>query len=70
MKIEISQKYCKGCQICVNICPKKVFSKSKLRNNYGTEMPEASSPENCVACRLCEKMCPDGCIDIEETEEK
>lgn len=70
MKIEISKKFCKGCQICINACPKHVFSKSKIRNNYGTEMPEAARPEDCIACRICEKMCPDGCIDVEENEEK
>ncbi len=70
MKIEISKIYCKGCEICVNACPKKVFRRSKLRNNYGTEMPEVYNAEECIACRICERMCPDGCINVEESTEK
>ena len=63
--ITIDKACCKGCNICISVCPKKVFSKSKVRNNYGTAMPAAIKPKNCILCRMCERMCPDGAINVE-----
>lgn len=69
-KITVDKACCKGCGICINVCPKKVFVMSKARNKYGTNLPEAKSPEGCALCRLCEKMCPDGAIDVKKEENK
>ena len=66
--ITIDKTCCKGCTICLPVCPKKIFVKSRQRNNYGTAMPGVNEPENCVVCRMCERMCPDGAIDVEKTE--
>ena len=65
-KITIDKACCKGCGICINVCPKKVFVMSKNRNKYGTGLPEAKSSEACVVCRMCERMCPDGAIDVKK----
>lgn len=66
--ITIDEACCKGCNICLTACPKKIFIKSKKRNNYGTSMPAVSKPENCIACRMCERLCPDGAIDVKAEE--
>lgn len=63
--ITMDKTCCKGCDICIAICPKKIFVKSKKRNSYGSSMPEIQRAEECIACRLCEKLCPDGAIDVE-----
>lgn len=55
----IREKWCKGCNICVAYCPKKVLS---LRNGKVT----AERPHDCIGCRLCELRCPDYAIEIRE----
>lgn len=67
--ITIDKACCKGCDICISICPKKVFTRSKNRNKYGTNMPEAANEKECVQCGMCERMCPDGAIDVTGEEE-
>lgn len=62
--ITIDKTCCKGCDICISVCPKKVFVRSKNRNKYGTNMPEAANAKECVQCGMCERMCPDGAIDV------
>lgn len=64
-KITVDKARCKGCGICYTACPKKIFVKSRKRNDYGTSMPDTKGSDNCVVCRMCERLCPDGAIDVE-----
>lgn len=64
--ITIDKACCKGCNICLSICPKGIFVKSRQRNDYGTAMPAVEAPEKCITCRMCERLCPDGAIDVEK----
>lgn len=70
MKVTVDAVRCKGCGICLAFCPKNVFSYSKKRNTYGTPTPEAAREKDCIACRLCEKLCPDAAIQVDEEETK
>ena len=54
----INRDWCKGCGICVAMCPKDVLVLD------GDEKALASHPEKCIACRQCEKMCPDLAIEV------
>jgi 2-oxoglutarate ferredoxin oxidoreductase subunit delta len=67
MRIIVDEKLCKGCSICVNICPKKVFDIS-TQLSTGYNISTASKPQNCIACRLCEMSCPDFAIEVLDEE--
>jgi len=66
--ITVDRTCCKGCGICLSVCPEKIFVKSKKRNDYGTNMPEAVKTEKCRGCGICERLCPDGAINVEGEE--
>lgn len=59
----IRERYCKGCNICVAFCPKKV-----LALHEGKVVAER--PELCVGCRICELRCPDYAIEVRESNGK
>ncbi|WP_094605306.1 hypothetical protein SPSIL_002950 [Sporomusa silvacetica DSM 10669] len=49
-------KYCKGCGICVELCPKKVLKLDELGKIV------VGTPDDCVACGQCQLRCPDYAI--------
>lgn len=64
-QVIIDKAYCKGCNLCVNVCLKAALIKGKERSNLGYLMPDFII-ENCTGCSNCELVCPDIAISIEE----
>ncbi len=62
--IEIDEDLCKGCDICVEFCPLKVFEKSEKLNRKGYYVPIVAKEDECVGCRLCELLCPEFSISV------
>lgn len=60
--ITINSNLCKRCGICIEFCPKKIFS----QNNDRTPFPEYQ--DKCIGCKLCELRCPDFAIKVEVKE--
>ncbi|MEW6545717.1 MAG: 4Fe-4S binding protein [Bacillota bacterium] len=70
MKIPcIDETWCKGCGLCISECPRQVLGWSGKRNRKGYNLPAALEPQKCNACRLCELICPDLAIYVEEEEQ-
>jgi len=59
----IRERWCKGCDVCVAFCPKKVLA---LQNGKVVVV----NPEDCIGCRLCELRCPDIAIDVQDKSKK
>lgn len=62
---------CKGCEICVSVCPKNIIAIDAAQVNNKEYHPAFIQPEqmeDCVGCLSCALMCPDVAISIfEET---
>ncbi|MCK5398952.1 4Fe-4S binding protein, partial [bacterium] len=68
-KIIILEDRCKGCDFCVEHCPRDVLGISTQFNEKGYHPPEVINEENCTFCGLCERICPDFAIYITTEEE-
>ena len=66
---QIDNDRCKGCSLCVSICPKQVLELSKELNAKGYYPAYQARPEDCIVCALCCTMCPDVAITITEINE-
>lgn len=59
--VKVKQEWCKGCEICVAYCPKKVLAMDRFK-------AYVRKPEECIGCLQCETLCPDFCIEVEVIE--
>lgn len=66
---EIDREKCKGCGLCVAVCPKNVLELMKELNAKGYFPAYQARPEDCIHCTICCVMCPDVAISIVETAE-
>lgn len=60
---------CKGCGLCVTVCPKKVLEISNEVNTKGYFPAYQVHPDDCNFCAICCTMCPDVAITITESIE-
>ncbi len=67
-KLTFHAERCKGCGLCVAICPKKIVSMDHPVNSKGYAPAGVENEEACIGCASCAVMCPDGAIEIYQTE--
>lgn len=65
-KITVNSNWCKGCHICVEVCPRQVLAVDEDAFLRGFHPVRVVSPEDCTICRQCELLCPDLAIIVEE----
>ena len=70
-KIIIDSERCKGCGLCVEVCPKNsiIISKRSNKNGYFPAEPVPSAVEgannnDCTGCAMCAIICPDAVIKV------
>ena len=68
VRIEINGKWCKGCLICVEMCPRHVFDVDEATYVEGVHPVVAARPGDCSKCMQCELLCPDLAIDVIDEE--
>ena len=62
----IDKDRCKGCGLCVLVCPKNVLEMSSEVSAKGYFPAYQARPEDCIYCAMCCTMCPDVAITITE----
>lgn len=59
----LNRQACKKCGVCVELCPRQVFTTDD--EGY----PNPTNIERCTSCKLCELWCPDYAIEVEVSED-
>ena len=64
--VSIQEERCKGCAYCVEYCPRNVLVRSDRFNLKGYHPPDVKPSDDCAACGLCELICPEFAIHVQE----
>lgn len=60
--VRIDVESCKGCELCIPVCPPRVLEMSKEVNGIGFRFPILL--DGCTGCELCAEICPDYCFEV------
>lgn len=58
IRLEITEAWCKSCDICVKLCPERCLELNEL------QIVRLKDEDACTGCRLCEWLCPDFAIAV------
>jgi 2-oxoglutarate ferredoxin oxidoreductase subunit delta len=65
LPLEIAVDRCKGCELCVGVCPKHVLeSDLAVVNRLGYHPIRLTDADACTSCALCARICPDAVFTI------
>ncbi|MGI6087570.1 MAG: 4Fe-4S dicluster domain-containing protein [Kiritimatiellia bacterium] len=67
-KVTVNKTYCKGCGLCIEVCPRKLLSLTNDYNQQGQPLAQLDRDGICIGCRQCALICPDAAIEIEQIE--
>ena len=64
--IEFREDRCKGCSLCMTVCPKQIITMSPRFNKSGYKVVEVldETLEKCTSCAASALICPDYAIRV------
>ncbi len=62
-KIVVDTEKCKGCEVCIPVCPTNVIEMVEEVNGKGYHYMQQVR-EECTGCTNCAVVCPDGVITV------
>lgn len=66
-KVFFDDELCKGCGLCVAVCPKRILQLDQDRLNSRGYHPASCIDQNrCIGCAFCAVQCPDSVITVEK----
>ena len=66
-RVTFDRDRCKGCELCVSVCPKHIVAIDlDVINRKGYHPSGVVDMAACIACASCAKICPDSVITVEK----
>jgi 2-oxoglutarate ferredoxin oxidoreductase subunit delta len=62
--IEVNEKYCKGCELCIGFCPQHVLDLDKDHLTSKGYHPVQLIAEGCTGCAICALICPEAALTV------
>jgi len=63
--LDIATDRCKGCELCVHICPKHCLALDEsVVNALGYHPVRLTDASACTSCALCARICPDAVFGV------
>ncbi|PCI34657.1 MAG: ferredoxin [Flavobacteriaceae bacterium] len=62
--IVVDSEICKGCEVCIPVCPEDVIRMTPQVNRKGYHYAYMENPEACTGCTNCGIVCPDRAISV------
>ena len=62
--IEVSDTYCKGCELCLSVCPQEVLRLDMTHLTSRGYHPAHIYKDGCTGCAICAVICPDAAITV------
>jgi len=65
LPLEIATDRCKGCELCIAVCPKDVLALDlTVVNRLGHHPVYLIDAAGCTSCAFCARICPDSVFTI------
>jgi 2-oxoglutarate ferredoxin oxidoreductase subunit delta len=62
--IEVNELYCKGCGLCISVCPQDALELDQEHLTPKGYHPVALVSDQCTGCGLCAVVCPDAALTV------
>lgn len=62
--IDVNQKFCKGCELCIDACPQHVLSLDMDHLTPKGYHPASLMQEGCTGCGICAVVCPEAALTV------
>ncbi|KUO63175.1 MAG: hypothetical protein APF84_09540 [Gracilibacter sp. BRH_c7a] len=69
-RVVFYEDLCKGCSLCVSVCPTNVIHLAEHINVRGYRPAEVNEQHKCISCAACARICPDVVITVFREERK
>jgi 2-oxoglutarate ferredoxin oxidoreductase subunit delta len=63
-RVQVSDVYCKGCELCITACPQQVLGLATDRITPKGYHPATLIAEGCTGCAICSVVCPEAAITV------
>lgn len=68
MHLTFRKERCKGCGLCITVCPKQILTLEEGTNIKGYRPASCTDESLCIGCASCARICPDSIITIEKDD--